>query len=112
MSWSLCKQTRSSGMQPPLWAGIIHGLVQHWQGADAQVKARVLRPDHPIVQANQRLREELLPPEHGEPQHEKGLFAAKVRVCHSVCHSISLVMLVLAPQLKQAGTLTASKRWQ
>ena len=88
-------------MQPPLWAGIIHGLVQHWQGADAQVKAKVLRPDHPIVQANRRLREELLPPEHGEPQHEKGLFAAKVRACPSMGHSTSslimVLVLVLAP---------------
>ena len=75
---SACNQTRWSGIVAR-FQGAHHSCSQHH---GAQVKAKALRPDHPIVRANQRLREELLPPEDGEPQHEKGLFAAKVRMCH------------------------------
>ena len=43
-----------------------------------QLKVKVLPHGHHIVQTNQGLHEELLLPEEGCPQHEKGLYAAQV----------------------------------
>ena len=38
--------------------------------------------DHYIVRYNKGLREQLLPHENGQPQRERGLFAAKVRTAY------------------------------
>ena len=44
-----------------------------------QAKVEDLPHDHHIVRYNKGLREQLLPHENGQPQTERGLFAAKVR---------------------------------